>query len=91
MCSHRKDTAEPASRELAARDGDGVRVLLRWQPRDNTLTVSVEDARTEERFELAVERDRGLEAFYHPFAYAASRRLVHREGERHTFDLRQQV
>jgi hypothetical protein len=58
-------------RELAARDSDGVRVRLLWHPRENTLAVSVEDARAGDRFQLAVAPDRALEAFYHPFAYAA--------------------
>jgi hypothetical protein len=59
------------ARELALRESDGVRVVLLWHPRDDAVTVSVEDARDDHRFELAVERERALEAFYHPFAYAA--------------------
>ena len=58
-------------RELALRESDGVRVVLRWHPREDALTVSVEDARADHHFELAIERDRALDAFYHPFAYAA--------------------
>jgi hypothetical protein len=69
--SHQTIDAAQTSRELAAREGDGVHVLLLWHPQDNTLTVSVEDARVGERFEIAVERDRALDAFNHPFAYAA--------------------
>jgi hypothetical protein len=61
----------PQTRELAARDSDGVHVLLLWHPREDTLTVSVEDARVGDRFQLAVAPDRALDAFYHPFAYAA--------------------
>jgi hypothetical protein len=61
----------PATRELAARESDGVRVLLLWHPREDAVTVSVEDARAGRRFELSVERDHALDAFYHPFAYAA--------------------
>jgi len=63
--------ATSRTRELAARDNDGVRVLLLWHPRENTVTVSVEDARVGERFQLAVAPERALDAFYHPFAYAA--------------------
>jgi hypothetical protein len=59
------------TRELAARDSDGIRVVLLWHPRENGLTVSVEDARVGDRFHLAVAPDRALDAFYHPFAYAA--------------------
>jgi hypothetical protein len=36
------------------------------------VTVSAEDTRDGHRFELAVARDRALEAFHHPFAYAAA-------------------
>jgi hypothetical protein len=63
--------ATSQTRELAARDNDGVHVLLLWHPRENTVTVSVEDARVGERFQLAVAPERALDAFYHPFAYAA--------------------
>jgi hypothetical protein len=59
------------SRELAARESDGVRVLLLWHPREDAVTVSVEDVRAGQRFHLAVAHDRALDAFYHPFAYAA--------------------
>ena len=59
------------TRELAARESDGIHVLLLWHPGDNALTVSVEDARVGDRFQLAVAPDRALDAFYHPFAYAA--------------------
>jgi hypothetical protein len=61
----------PETRELAAREYDGLHVLLLWHPRENALTVSVEDSRAGDRFQLAVARDRALDAFYHPFAYAA--------------------
>ena len=59
-----------ASRELACRESDGVRVVLLWHPHEDALTLAVEDARAGYCFELAVESNRALEAFYHPFAYA---------------------
>ena len=59
------------SRELAARESDGIHVLLLWHPRENAVTVTVEDARVGDRFQLEVAPDRALDAFYHPFAYAA--------------------
>jgi hypothetical protein len=58
-------------RELAARESDGINVLLLWHPRENELSVSVEDVRLGECFQLPVAPDRALDAFYHPFAYAA--------------------
>jgi hypothetical protein len=36
------------------------------------VTVSVDDTRGGHRFDLAIARARALEAFYHPFAYAAA-------------------
>jgi hypothetical protein len=63
--------AIPQTRELAARDSDGIHVLLLWHPHKNALTVSVEDARVGDRFQVDVAPDRALDAFYHPFAYAA--------------------
>lgn len=59
------------TRELAARESDGIHVALLWHPGEDALTVSVEDERVGDRFQLAVAPDRALDAFYHPFAYAA--------------------
>jgi hypothetical protein len=61
----------PQGCELAVRESDGIHVRLVWNPTDNAMTVSVEDARVGDRFQLAVAPDRALDAFYHPFAYAA--------------------
>ncbi len=63
--------ATRASRELASRESDGVHVLLLWHPKEDAVTVSVDDSRRGRCFELAVDRRRALDAFYHPFAYAA--------------------
>jgi hypothetical protein len=59
------------TRELAARESDGIHVLLLWHPRENALTVEVGDDRVSDGFRLAVAPERALDAFYHPFAYAA--------------------
>ncbi len=64
-------SAPPNTRELAARHNNGLHVLLLWHPRKDELTVSVEDTGAGHRYELAVARDQALDAFYHPFAYAA--------------------
>ena len=62
----------PASTlELAARESEGISVRLLWHPLENAVTVSVEDARVGESFQLAVAPERALDAFHHPFAYAA--------------------
>jgi hypothetical protein len=62
---------ETSTRELAARENDGVSVRLLWHPRRNAVNVSVEDSRFGDRFHVAVAAERALDAFYHPFAYAA--------------------
>jgi hypothetical protein len=58
-------------RELASRESDGLTVVLCWHPREYAVTLAVSDSRNGERFELPVASDRALEAFYHPFGYAA--------------------
>ena len=63
--------ATPNTRELATRESNGLHVVLLWHPREDALIVSVEDDRRGDRFQLAVAPDRALDAFYHPFAYAA--------------------
>ena len=59
--------------ELAQRSIDGLDVTLWWSPAEDEVTVEVLHFETESLFELRVERSRALEAFYHPFAYAARR------------------
>ena len=58
--------------ELAHRTGDGIDVLLLWDRSDGRLKVVVDDLRNGGSFELAPGDGReALDAFYHPFAYAA--------------------
>jgi hypothetical protein len=64
-------TNQEQPRELASRETDGLAVRLVWHPGENAVTVSVDDSRTGDRFQLAVDRTHALDAFYHPFAYAA--------------------
>ena len=59
------------ARELASRESDGVHVLLLWHPDEDAVSVTVEDVRVGDRLQIAVAPDRALDAFYHPFAYAA--------------------
>jgi hypothetical protein len=64
--AHRNQT-----RELARRENYGLAVVLLWDPSEDAVTVSVADTRTGDRFQLTVDGSRALDAFYHPFAYAA--------------------
>jgi hypothetical protein len=64
-------TTPQTPRELAHRQNDGVDVLLFWDPADDALLLTVTDARSGEVLEFPVQRDRALDAFHHPYAYAA--------------------
>ena len=67
----RRRPARDAARELAVRESDGIQVRLTWYPGDRAVWVSVSDARTGDRFDLAIPPERALHAFHHPFVYAA--------------------
>ena len=64
-------TFAPDARELASRSSDGMHVILLWHPRRDAVSVTVGDSRTGEVYDIPVERERALDAFHHPFAYAA--------------------
>jgi hypothetical protein len=59
-------------RELDHRAGDGLEVSLRWDAETNVVSVFVLDTSNGVEFELAVPASEAMEAFHHPFAYAAS-------------------
>lgn len=58
-------------RELAYRQNDGVEIVLFWHEVTDELIVSVSDTRCGGYFEIAAARDRALDVFNHPYAYAA--------------------
>jgi hypothetical protein len=60
------------TRELAFREADGVEVALLWPVGERRVLVRVADWREGRSFELSVEGGRALDAFYHPYAYAAA-------------------
>ena len=59
--------------ELMYRESSDMSVALLWNREDGTLKVSVREVARDEPFELIVGEDEALDAFYHPFAYAARR------------------
>jgi hypothetical protein len=62
-------------RELDSRISDGIYVRLLWHPDNGHVSITVDDARTGEAFELAVhDGERALDVYHHPYAYAAQRR-----------------
>jgi hypothetical protein len=58
-------------KELAQRENDGIAVRLLWQTETDRLTVSVQDGRTGEAFELTAQAHQAMDVFHHPFAYAS--------------------
>jgi hypothetical protein len=62
--------------ELDRREGDGISVSLLWRKTGNVISIAVYDDRAGEDFELVVPPDRALDAFRHPYAYAAREGLL---------------
>lgn len=69
---------ESKTRELAQRLSGGDEILLLWNPRDGHVEVSVRDVDTGAGFNLEVAPGSALDAFRHPYAYAAA--LGRRDG-----------
>ncbi len=65
-----------ARRELDRRATGGVEVVLYWHGAD-TVSVFVHDTSTDEEFELEVDAAFALDAFHHPYAYAAGCGVSH--------------
>ena len=57
--------------ELDAREADGLVVRLLWRPGASDVVVELLDMRMDDRLLLEVPGPRALDAFWHPFAYAA--------------------
>jgi hypothetical protein len=58
--------------ELDFRATDGIEVRLLWQPGSADVIVDVFDTNAGGGFRLDVPGARALDAFHHPYAYAAS-------------------
>jgi hypothetical protein len=60
--------------ELDSRISDGIRVRLLWFRRTNQVAVEVDDSKTGDSYTVEVgARERALDVFHHPDAYAALR------------------
>jgi len=60
-------------RELAHRSNDGIEVTLFWSKASNRVTIAVYHARSATALEFDVDGADALDAFNHPYAYAATR------------------
>jgi hypothetical protein len=70
---NRTDTLERLPKELDHRASDGLEVWLLWCEPDDRLLVVVVDSRAGDSFEITVGGSNALDAFRHPYAYAAWR------------------
>ena len=68
-------TAFTERRELAHRTSDGIEVTLFWIQPANRVTIAVLDTRSDEALEFDVDGHAALDAFNHPYAYAAAQRV----------------
>lgn len=66
-------TATTERRELAHRTGDGIEVTLYWNQPTDRVTIALFDMRSEEALEFEIDGKAALDAFNHPYAYAATR------------------
>ena len=64
-------TARTERRELAHRTSDGIEVTLFWSKPANRITLEVLDSQSGERLEFDVDGRAALDAFEHPYVYAA--------------------
>jgi hypothetical protein len=65
-------------RELAHRTSDGIEVSLFWTKSSNRITIAIIDTRSDEALEFEVDGSLALDAFNHPYAYAAARHAQNR-------------
>jgi hypothetical protein len=66
-------TAFTERRELAHRTSDGIDVTLFWTKPSGRVTIAVLDTRSGDALEFDVAGSAALDAFNHPYAYAARR------------------
>ena len=59
--------------ELDRRENDGIVVALLWSRDDGRVLVAVTDSGSGSSFTFEVAASDALDAFHHPFAYAAAR------------------
>jgi hypothetical protein len=79
-------TAFSERRELAHRTSDGIDVTLFWSKPSDRVTIAVVDTRSDEALEFDVDGSVALDAFNHPYAYAAALHTDHDTVSRHGAD-----
>jgi len=72
-----ESTSAP-TRELAQRLSGTVEVMLIWHPENDGVELSVRDPATGAGFHVGVAPASAIDAFYHPYAYAARHENAYR-------------
>jgi hypothetical protein len=65
-------SAATERRELAHRTTNGIEVTLLWTKSTNTVAIAVVDSHSGDELEFDVDGSQALDAFTHPYAYAAT-------------------
>ena len=68
-----RDDMSARARELAQRLSGTDEVLLLWYPENERVELAVRDMATGVGFHFDVAPGRAIDAFYHPYVYAAGR------------------
>jgi hypothetical protein len=75
-------SAATERRELAHRTTNGIEVTLLWTKPTNTVAIAVVDTHCGEELEFEVAGRFALDAFNHPYAYAATVRFPSKRATR---------
>jgi hypothetical protein len=78
----RSRTIDRLPQELAYRANHGIEVWLLWTREANRLFVLVVDSKGDDTFEVDVDAGHALDAFHHPYAYAAALGIVYRASDK---------
>jgi hypothetical protein len=71
----------PSPTELAHRESGGTEVTLFWNSETDELVLSVADSAAGNAFAFGVDSAIAVDAFYHPYAYAARFGIVFNAAE----------
>jgi hypothetical protein len=76
--ARRRERVAARTRELAQRRSGTLEILLLWHPQSDRVELCVRDLTTDVSFHLDVAPGDAVDAFYHPYAYAARRKKTGR-------------
>jgi hypothetical protein len=82
-----KDDGPSPARELAQRRSGTVEVLLLWHPKGDRVELAVRDLATDASFHIDIAPGNAIDAFYHPYAYAARPESSYRVVRAETTDV----